>query len=239
VVCLVNQPRFAAERIDPGVLTARVDAGDPAISLHAAHVRQHNWHVGDVTDLVAMVGRFLPTLESWRDVALTVAAAEEPLRVRATMPATELYPHDQLQSSCALDRVHHLEESNPNRELRFDLDQAGAPLFDPPASFSTRCCAREVAIVSPSDLPETLVRSVAAAFTSEGGVVRKQGQVFVAANYLIRGASRSVVIPRRHDAVRMGKPDPHRSVIKKVLSQLVGPKRYLMKHLTTSEEKPR
>ena len=207
VVRLVDQPPFAAERIDPGVLTAWVDAGDPAISLHAAHVRQHNWHVGDATDLVAVVSRFLPTLEPWRDVVRTVAAAEEPLRVRATMLATELSPHDQLELSCALDRVRLLQESSPSREIRFDLERAEATLLDLRASLSTPCYVCEVAIISPGDLPETLVRSVAAAFTSEGDVLRKQGQVFVAANHLVRGGFEiDRDPPFWEDAIRIGLP---------------------------------
>lgn len=181
---------FSARQIDPAELVPECAPGLATVNLgaHAAHVVQGLWAVGDEDDLVEVVSRFSTTVEPWFGVVDQIVRSGRPVRVRATVLATELSPADRLELDSGLGRVRAIRDRNDRRpEIQFDADRAEATLLDLRASLASPVLAGELALCSPEPLPDTLLRSLAASFTSESDVLRQQGRVVVASNRLVLG----------------------------------------------------
>jgi len=190
---LFERGPLAAESIHPSAVVSSAQANEPqnpgwSRDAHAAVLRQRLWRVGDEDDLIEIVSRFAPTIEPWATAARLCARTDHPVRVRATVLATELSPSDRIQLSSALQRVRNLRDRNLNRaDVDFDTGRAESTLLDLRASFASPLLICELLICSSAELPETFLRSIAAAFTSESDVLRQQGRVIVAANRLVLG----------------------------------------------------
>ncbi len=197
---------FSAASSDPAALLE--PSGGESTWRHAAHIAQGSWSVGDDDDVVEVVSRFNPTVEPWCSVVSHLSCLEIPVRVRATVLATELSPADRLELDDALRRVRAIRARNDARtEILFDVERAEATLLDLRASLASPALAGELAVCSAEPLPETLLRSVAASFTSESDVLRQQGRVVVAANrFILGGFEIHRDPPGWQDAQRLGVP---------------------------------
>ncbi len=109
IASVVNTPPFAASRVDPTEVVpgsaSRSVTGTEPVTEHAAIIRQRNWSCGDEEDVVEVLSRFAPTVNTWTGVARSCGQHHKPVRVRATVMATELSAHDRLQLADALRRV--------------------------------------------------------------------------------------------------------------------------------------
>lgn len=199
---------FHAEPCDPAVVVPGDVAVWPETDRFSAHLVQSRWAVGDDDDLVEIVSRFNPTMEPWAGLVDQITQLEQPLRVRATVLATELSPADRLEIDRDLDRLRSIRSRNNGRlEVEFDVDRAEATLLDVRASFASPVLVCEIAISSPEPLSETLLRSLAASFTSETDVLRQQGRIVVASNRLVLGGFEIQRDPKGwQDAQRVGVP---------------------------------
>lgn len=199
---------FAARTIDPTLVVPGEDTDWPATEQHAAHLVQDNWVLGDDEDLIEIVSRFNPTVEPWAGIVDQVVQLPQALRIRATVLATALTPADRLEIDRDLARLRQLRARNQGRlELEFDVDRGEATLLDVRASFASPVLACEVAVSSPEPLSETLLRSLAASFTSETDVLRQQGRIVVASNRLVLGGFEIQRDPGRwREAQRVGVP---------------------------------
>ncbi|MDP1793393.1 MAG: hypothetical protein Q8K63_04565 [Acidimicrobiales bacterium] len=179
---------FASREIDPSVLLPGLGGEAVELGEHAAHVLQALWSFGDDEDLVQVVSRFSPTIEPWFAVVDHLRRADEAIRVRATVLATELSPSDRIELDSGLARCQAIRDRNPDRrDVAFDADRAEATLLDLRASLASPSLVSEIAICSERELPDTFLRSVASCFTSETDVLRQQGRVVVASNRLLLG----------------------------------------------------
>jgi hypothetical protein len=197
---------FSAVPSDPAMLVGPNSSADTW--RHAAHITQGSWCVGDDDDVVEIVSRFNPTVEPWCSVAAQLGRLDRSVRVRATVLATELSPADRLELDDALRRVRAIRARNEARaEILFDVERAEATLLDLRASLASPALAGEIAVCSAEPLPETLLRSIAASFTSESDVLRRQGRVVVAANRFVLGGFEIRRDPSGwQDAQRLGVP---------------------------------
>jgi len=155
---------------------------------YAAHLVQGTWSIGDENELIEVVSRFSPTMEPWTGVVTQLARWPRAVRVRATVLATQMSPSDRLDLESGLARVRALRARNPERaEIVFDADRAEATLLDLRASFGSPLLVGELAVSSPDLLPDSLLRSLAATFTSQSDVRRQQMGVVVAGSRLVLG----------------------------------------------------
>lgn len=185
---------LAARAIDPAEVISSCAVPDlgpgrlRAGAGHMAHIRQHTIAVGDDDDLVEVPSRFAPTIEPWAAVVRQLVDLDQHVRVRATVLATELSPLDRMEIERGLARIRAIRLRNPDRaDVAFDADRAEATLLDLRASLSSPILAGEIALWSAEPLPHTARRSIAASFTSESDVLRRQGHVVVATNRLLLG----------------------------------------------------
>jgi len=182
---LLERGPFEGRRVDPSLVLGGAAAGP---SGHVALVRQRVWTAGDSHQLVEVVSRFHPTVEPWSAVTRICARSAQAVKVRVSVLATELSPSDRISLEEALVGVAEIRDRNASRaDVVFDAGRAEATLLDLRASFASPLLVGELAVSSPSPLPEVFLRSIAAAFTSEADVLRHQGHVVVAANRIVLG----------------------------------------------------
>jgi hypothetical protein len=189
---------LATEAVDPSVVIGACNPvpGGPDDAGHMVHIRQRTVTVGDDADLVEVVSRYSPTVEPWSSVATQLADLDREVRVRATVLATELSPSDGMEIERDLARVSAMRARTTDRaEGAFDADRAEATLLDLRASLASPVLAAEIAVWSEQPLAHSAVRSLAAAFTSESDVLRRQGHVIVASNRLLLGGFAIVDAP--------------------------------------------
>jgi hypothetical protein len=180
----------AAVEVDPAAVIGSCDPrrSEPDGHGHMVHVRQRTATIGDEDDIIEVVSRFSPTIEPWTAVAAQLADLDRHVRVRATVLSTELSPADRMEIERDLARVQAMRARATDRpEVAFDADRAEATLLDLRASLASPVLAAEIAIWSDTPLAHTAVRSIAASFTSESDVLRRQGHVVVATNRLLLG----------------------------------------------------
>lgn len=186
-----RQHVLAARRVDPLAVVASCGGRRRTRGMASgavAHIRQRCWTLSDDADDVEIVSRFAPTFEPWSGVVAHLQQLGRHVRVRATVLATELSAADRIEISRGLDRVAAIRDRNDHRaQVRFDAERAEATLLDLRASLSSPVVAGEVAVWSHDPLPDSTLRSLAASFTSETDVLRRQGHVVVAANRLLLG----------------------------------------------------
>lgn len=174
---------------------------------NSAVIVPSTWSIGDDVDVIEVVSRFNPTLDPWRGVAAQVVRWPNPLRVRATLLATELSPADRLEIEHALARVRAFAGRHEGRaEVQFDVERAETTLLDLRASYGSPVFASDLSVSSPAPLPETLLRSLAGAFTSESDVLRQSGRVVVAGSRLVLGGFEVQRLPAWRDAHSLGLP---------------------------------
>lgn len=150
---------------------------------HTALVRQRELSVEIDDQSIEVLSRWHPKIDPWIGVAaLCRANPGVPMRVRATVLATQLGIDDQLILDDALERVQRLLEGGVRRgDHRSQLERAGATLTDIKASFCTPVLAAEIAVCSAEPLADPTVRTIASMFTSEADVHWDRTSVVVAA----------------------------------------------------------
>ena len=189
---------LAAVEVDPATVIGSCDPlrSEPDRHGHMVHVRQRTATIGDEVDIIEVVSRFSPTIEPWTAVASQLADLDRHVRVRATVLSTELSPADRMEIERDLARVQAMRARTADRpEMAFDADRAEATLLDLRASLASPVLAAEIAIWSDTPLAHTAVRSIAASFTSESDVLRRQGHVVVATNRLLLGGYQILTEP--------------------------------------------
>jgi hypothetical protein len=182
---------FTTTWVDPSILVTGLDeSGRPPRRLgsHAVHLSQAMRSLGDESEVIEIVSRFNPTMSPWSAVVRQLARASTAVRIRATVLASMLSPADRLEIEDGLWRVRCLRERSAGRpEILLDADRAQATLIDLRASLSSPALVGEIAICSHVALPDSLLRSISAAFTSQTDVLRVEGRVEVASNRLVLG----------------------------------------------------
>ena len=190
---------YTVTSVDPRAVL-RCAANEQA-EVHTALIRQRTVNIdgSNRIDGVEVVSRFNPTLGPWTPIAERLAdfaASDRPVRVRATVLATALDPFDRLefrQQLAAVSALTKVAEADPaadadaETETVFNAERAKATLLDLQASLRSPVFIGEIAVLSPAPLPDSFLRSVAAAFTSEIDVTRQQGRAIVAGQHLIVG----------------------------------------------------
>lgn len=182
---------YRARNIDPAEMFAPPDVINLTHTAeHSALIRQRTVAVGVGSETVDVVSRFHPTVEPWLTISRRLVAFDRPVTVRATMLATGLSPLDRLELDHAVTRLHAIAERAP-ANIRFDLvsqvDRGLATLIDLQASYTSPVFIAEIAVRSPQPLPESFIRSISAALTSETEVHRQDGGVIVAGHRHILG----------------------------------------------------
>ena len=182
---------YATASLRPSTVVTGVDEfGRPPRRLgsHAVHLTQAMRSLGDESDVIEIVSRFNSTFSPWSAVVAQLGRASTAVRVRGTVLASTLSPSDSLEIEDALRRVQGLRERSAGRpEIVFDADRAEATLLDLRARLASPALVSEIAICSHVALPESFLRSLAAAFTSQTDVLRQLGQVGASSNGLVLG----------------------------------------------------
>jgi len=156
----------------------------------SAVIRQRCITVRTGDESVEIPSRFNPTIEQWSGIAQRLVDLAEPVRVRATVLATELSALDRFELQAGVAQVQAMlnrADARDHPETAFHADRALATLLDLQASFTSPLLIAEIAVLSPRALPESFLRSIGACFTSELEVLRRHGQVVVAGQRLVLG----------------------------------------------------
>jgi hypothetical protein len=186
VTALVARPGFpyALEPVDP----SEVLESPTAEMAHTALVRQQMVAVDVADEQVELLSRFNPVMDSWSPIGRLLIERAVPMRVRATVLATELSIDDRMSLRRSLDHVQRLSVCEPsNADARFSLERATSTLVDIKASFSSPLLAVEVAVTSAFALPDPTLRAIGSAFTSKTDVLRQLGHVVVAGQRRLLG----------------------------------------------------
>ena len=147
----------------------------PGRPTYCVHLAQGSWGLGDETDLIDVVSRFNPTFDPWSGWSIRSPVSTAPSGSgRPFWPRILACGSDRDED--ALGRVGRLRERCVARpEVLFDADRAEATLLDLRASLSSPTLIAEIAICSDDPLPDSLLRSISASFTSQTDVLRQQG----------------------------------------------------------------
>ncbi|CAN5522292.1 hypothetical protein BH20ACT2_BH20ACT2_12050 [soil metagenome] len=173
-----------------------------------AVIRQRTVSVGDGEDDIEVLSRFFPTIEPWTSVTGMLFELGRPVRVRATLLATELGTLDRINLDAAVVSAVELRARLDGRpHLAAQVDRALATLTDLHASFTTPLYLGEVAVTSTEPLAESFLRGIAGAFTGELDVCRSAGATAVAsAAHLMGGFEIERDPARLADAHVLGLP---------------------------------
>lgn len=199
---------FAVKPADPGaVLDAQPDAFE-----HTALIRQRvldvDLPVGSATSHVGVLTRFNPVLNSSARVARALVCRSAPTRFRATVMPTELGPDERQAIDRQLRDIARARLLLPEHpEYALTLERADATLQDLKVSFASPLLVAEIALASPEPLPETFIRVVGTAITSEVDVLRRGGFTTVAGQRLMLGGFEVELDAAHHrEALAVGLP---------------------------------
>jgi len=155
---------------------------------HSALIRQVERTMPIADRRIKVLSRFNPPFDPMGKVASLLLERGAPTSVRTTILATTLSVADHLELDASLVQANRLSPTDwMNPEDEWNLKRIVTTLIDLKTSFTTPLLIGEVACFSDDALPETLLRAVAGAFTSESGVTRRQDRVVVAGGSFILG----------------------------------------------------